>query len=265
MKAQGIPVRVYDSEKGENTIVLLHGYLENLSVWEDFAAELVKCGYRVVCIDLPGHGLSGSDDNVNTMEFMADVQAEVLDKLCIKTCFITGHSMGGYVALAFAKKHPEKTRALCLFHSTPNPDTDEKKENRDKEIDFINQDKLDMIINLSVSRMFANDNVKNFREKIQEIEENASIAEAQGIIACLQGMKEREDMNPFLKSFDKPLLLIFGKKDNHILTEVADILIERFPQASHVFLENSGHAGFIEEAEISLQAFTDFAQKIFYP
>ena len=263
MKAQGIPVRVYDSEKGENTIVLLHGYLETLSVWEDFAAELVNCGYRVVCVDLPGHGLSDTADDVNTMEFMADMQAEVLDKLEIKTCFVTGHSMGGYVALAFAKKYPEKTQALCLFHSTPNPDTDEKKENRDKEIELINQGKLDMIINLSVSRMFANDNVKKFREKIQEIEENASIAEAQGIIACLRGMKEREDMNPFLKSFDKPLLLVFGKKDNHISTEVADMLIERFPQASHVFLENSGHAGFIEEAETALQAFTNFSQKLF--
>lgn len=261
--AQGIPVRVFDSKKGENTILLLHGYLETLTVWEDFVGELVKAGYRVISIDLPGHGLSGTHEEINTMELMSDVLNEILDKLNINRCFVTGHSMGGYVALAFSKKYSEKTKALCLFHSTPNPDSDEKRFNRDREIGFIKEGKLDMVINLSVPRMFANNNVKRFAEKIQEIEETATIAEPEGIIACLRGMKEREDMNLFLKEFDKPLLFIFGKKDNHISMEVVTSLTEKFPQAKTMILENSGHAGFIEEQEISVAGFTDFTKGVF--
>lgn len=261
--AQGIPVRVYDSAKGDNTVVLLHGYLETLSVWDDFAEKLVKQGYRIVSIDLPGHGLSGTHAEVNSMEFMADVLNETLDKLNINNAFIAGHSMGGYATLAFAKKYTGKTKGLCLFHSTPNPDSDEKKANRDREIELIKQNKLDSIIRISIPNMFANDNIKRFDEKIQDIEENATIAQPEGIIACLQGMKAREDMNDFLKTFDKPLLFIFGEKDNHISLEVANTLIERFPQAKNILLKKSGHIGFIEEPEESATQFTDFLQAIF--
>ena len=260
--AQGIPVQIFDSQKGEKTILLLHGYLETLSVWEEFAAELIKSGFRIVSIDLPGHGMSGTHHDINSMEFIADIVNEILDKLNIEQVFVTGHSMGGYAALAFAKKYAGKTKALCLFHSTPNPDRDEKKANRDREIQLIKEGKLESVINLSIPKMFAKDNVKRLSEKILEIEENASIAEPEGIIACLQGMKEREDMNPFLKEFTKPLLFIFGTKDNHISMEVANGLIESFPKAEKLILENSGHAGFIEEPETALEGFISFANKL---
>lgn len=260
--AQGIPVRVFDSKKGERAIVLLHGYLETLSVWDDFAEALIKLGYRVISIDLPGHGLSGTKGSVHTMEFMAEVLNEVLNKANINQSVVIGHSMGGYAALAFAKKYSDKTQALCLFHSTPNADSEEKKINRDREIDIIQQGKLETVVGLSIPRMFANDNVKRLNAIIEEIEENALIAEPNGIIACLQGMKGREDMNMFLKEFSKPLLLIFGVKDNHISTEVAEALIERFPQAKTIMLKQSGHAGFIEEPEASLESVDCFLQTI---
>jgi len=261
--AQGIPVRICDNQKGENAIVLLHGYLETLSVWDEFADKLAEYGYRTICIDIPGHGLSGTNEEINSMGFIADVLNECLNKLKISNCFVTGHSMGAYVALAFAKKYPEKIKALCLFHSTPNPDSEEKKLNREREIELIKEGKIESIIRVSIPRMFANDNVKQFAEKIQEIEENATVAEHEGIIACLRGMKEREDMNLFLKDFEKPLLFIFGKKDNYTPIDMVNELIERFPNAQNIMLENSGHAGFIEEHKVSLDLFVQFAQKVF--
>jgi pimeloyl-ACP methyl ester carboxylesterase len=71
-------------------------------------------------------------------------------------------------------------------------------------------------------------------------------------------MKEREDMSEFLSEFSKPLLFVFGKKDCHIPWEVASATIERFPQAQSLALENSGHAGFIEEEDITLNAVKAF-------
>jgi pimeloyl-ACP methyl ester carboxylesterase len=253
---KGIPIYIYDSKKGEKTVVLLHGYLETNEVWADFK-ELLKPHFRVIVIDLPGSGLSGTNDE-NSMEFMADVVAEVLHHSKIDKATVVGHSMGGYAALAFAEKYDKLTEKLCLFHSTPNPDTEEKKQNRDREIALIEEDKLSLILQVNIANMFADDNLPRMKESIAMISENATISEPKGIIACLKGMKNRKDMNPFLLGFDKPLLFIFGKKDKYISETVALGLIEKFPHTDSLILQNSGHAGFLEEPEISSQKLIEF-------
>jgi pimeloyl-ACP methyl ester carboxylesterase len=254
---KGIPVYIYDTKKGEKNLVLLHGYLETSEVWADFT-KLLKPHFRVIVIDLPGNGLSGTNKDENSMEFMADVVAEVLNHSKIDKATVVGHSMGGYVALAFAEKYGEMTEKLCLFHSTPNPDTEEKKQNRDREIAIIEENRLSLILNTNIVNMFADENLKKMEKSIMMISENAIISEPEGIIACLRGMKSRKDMNTFLSGFDKPLLLIFGKKDKYISENIAVGLIEKFPDAEILMLENSGHAGFLEEPEISSQKLIEF-------
>ncbi|MDR1583094.1 MAG: alpha/beta hydrolase [Prevotellaceae bacterium] len=247
---KGIPVYINDTKKGEKTVVLLHGYLETNEVWADFT-KLLKPHFRVITIDLPGNGLSGTNTGENSMEFMADVVAEVLNHSKINKTTIAGHSMGGYVALTFAEKYDELTEKLCLFHSTPNPDTEEKKQNRDREITLIEEGKLNLILKTNITNMFAGENLQRMEEAIAMITGNATISDPEGIIACLRGMKNRKDMNSFLSRFNKPLLLIFGKKDKYIPETVASGLIEKFPNAKTLILENSGHAGFLEEPETS--------------
>ena len=256
---RGIPVYISDTQKGDKTIVLLHGYLETSSVWDGFS-DLLSKELRVIRFDLPGNGLSGVKTPEHSMEFMADVTADVLDVCGVDRATVTGHSMGGYVALAFARKYYDRTEKLCLFHSTPNPDSDEKKANRDREIELIETGKLDSILHLSIKRMFADENVKRMNETIKAIIENATISEHKGIIACLRGMKNRDDMNEFLASFAKPLLMIFGEKDNYIPKETAESLIDKFHAASHLMLQNSGHSGFLEEPDISATKLLEFAK-----
>jgi pimeloyl-ACP methyl ester carboxylesterase len=254
---RGIPVYISDTKKGEKTVVLLHGYLETNEVWTDFR-ELLKPYFRIIAIDLPGNGLSGTNADENSMEFMADVVADVLNYSEISKVTLVGHSMGGYAALAFAEKYGENTEKLCLFHSTPNPDTEEKKQNRDREIILIEENKLNLILQINIDNMFADENLQRMGNAIAMISENATISETAGIIACLKGMKSRKDMNPFLSGFDKPLLFIFGKKDKYITETVANGLIEKFPNAKTLILENSGHAGFLEEPEICSQKLIEF-------
>ncbi|MDR2564345.1 MAG: alpha/beta hydrolase [Prevotellaceae bacterium] len=253
----GIPVFVNDSQKGDKTVVLLHGYLESSNVWEGFAALLSK-EFRVITFDLPGNGLSGTRLPEHDMEFMADVTSAVLDVCGVKSASVTGHSMGGYVALAFARKYFERIDKLCLFHSTPNPDSEEKKANRDREIELIEAGKRELILRTAISGMFANENRKRLSEVIEEIVENAAVAEPEGTIACLRGMKNRDDMNGFLSSFTKPLMMIFGAKDNYISVETAEALMVKFPASRNLMLQNSGHSGFLEEAEISASALMEF-------
>lgn len=241
---KGIPVYIRDSEKGEDAVVLLHGYLETSAVWSEFAGLLRPL--RVVVFDLPGNGLSGTNEE-NTMEFMADVTAEVMTHCGIESATIAGHSMGGYVALAFAEKYPERIERLCLFHSTPNPDSEEKKLHRDREIALMEAGKLGAVLKVSVPNMFAAGNAAKMRAEITKISANAMVSDIEGIVACLKGMKSRKDMNDFLATFDKPLLMVFGRRDNYISEETARALTEKFPKARVATLENSGHAGFLEE------------------
>ena len=126
-------LHVCDSQQGERCVVLLHGYLESMFVWDDFVPLLYK-RVRVVTLDLPGHGISEVRGECHSMEYLADVVRDALQALGIACCTLVGHSMGGYVALAFCERHPEMLDGLVLFSSTPNADTEEKRENRRREI-----------------------------------------------------------------------------------------------------------------------------------
>ena len=255
--ANNIPVHVSDTRSGSKTLVLLHGYLETLSVWDDFAALLDK-DIRVIRIDLPGHGLSGTHPAVNTVDFSAQVLHETLLKCGVTQCTVVGHSMGGYVALAFAVQFPEAVEALCLFHSTPNPDPETKRNDRDREIALLREGRLPLILSQSIPRMFAEENEARFKEKIEEMKEVGEVHDPEGLAACLEGMKMRPDRNDFLTHFKKPLLFIFGQHDRHISHETATALTAKFPQAEVLWLPHAGHCGFIEAPQVAAEKMNRF-------
>ena len=124
------------SGNGKEDLVLVHGFMENLLVWEDLENYLSK-KFRLIKIDLPGHGRSEIYGEVHTMELMADEVKKVAEKLKLEKFHLLGHSMGGYMALAFAEKFPETLKSLTLFFSTYYPDDEEKKEQRRKSFRII--------------------------------------------------------------------------------------------------------------------------------
>ncbi|MFQ8805560.1 MAG: alpha/beta fold hydrolase [Alistipes indistinctus] len=148
--AAGTALRISDTLKGGTTVVLLHGYLESLEIWGDFMKELAM-HYRVLAIDIPGMGISQVRGEVHTMEFLADVLKGVLDKQGVERCFVVGHSMGGYVAEAFAAKYASMLQGLVLFHSTPNPDTEEKRRTAAGRSELVRADKKELIAELFCS------------------------------------------------------------------------------------------------------------------
>ena len=120
------------TDVGKGTaVVLLHGYLENLSMWDCFISELSKKN-RIVSIDLLGHGQSDCLGYVHSMEDQAEMVSEDLSHLKIKKAVLIGHSMGGYVALAFAELYSDHMKGLVLMNSTSRADSDEKKHNRNR-------------------------------------------------------------------------------------------------------------------------------------
>lgn len=255
--AQQTALRMSDSQKGETTVVLVHGYMENLDIWDDLAGQLAR-QFRVVTLDLPGQGISQVKGAVHTMEFLADVLADVLTHQGIERCFVVGHSMGGYVAEAFAVRYPERLQGIVLFHSTPNADTPEKRANRLREIELIKADKMELIATMFAPQGFAEQNRRRMKEFIGEFEEMIILSDRAGVIAILHGLMERADQNEMMRQLRAPQLFIFGRHDDFIPVDVAQALIVAHPQAAVAWLENSGHMGFLEEPARSLEILTEF-------
>ena len=198
---------------------------------------------------------------MHTMEFVADVLRGVLDLKQISRCFVAGHSMGGYVAEAFAAKYPERLQGLILFHSSPYADNDSKKEDRRREIEMIRHDKKELIAQLFAPKGFAPHNRDRLKSRIEQLQELISLTDDDGIIALLNGMSERKDMNDMMRQLKVPQLFIFGKYDEFIPMERAETLIQAHPQAEIAWLENSGHMGFLEEPDASAEIIRSFINR----
>ena len=254
-------LHICDSEEGEKVVVLLHGYLENMLVWENFVPLLYK-SVRVVTLDIPGHGISEVKGEIHSMDYLADTLAAVLDKLGIERATIVGHSMGGYVALAFAERHPNRTEAVVLLHSTPYADSDEKRKNRQREISLIKSGKKELLAHTAPEAGFAADNRNRFRAEIEDLQQTIYLTEDAGIIALLNGMIERKAQSEMLHALGRPILFILGRKDGYITAEVAEKMVADHPEAEVVWLENSGHMGFIEEAKACAAALLDFVGRV---
>lgn len=249
-------VRYSDQGKGR-AVVLLHGFPENLHIWDEFAKELAK-SFRVIAIDLPGLGESESIGYVHTMELMARCVHSVLQELKLRRYVIVGHSMGGYAGLAFAELFPENLKGLCLFHSTAFPDSEEKKLDRDRASEAAKKH-TGQFVKAFTGNLFANADDPNIK-KLQQMVAGTS---ARGIVAALQGMKMRPGREIILKFAQYPVLFILGKKDKVInwWNMKEQVLIP--PDNRVLLLEDAGHMGFYEAPKETLKAVRGFAYKSF--
>lgn len=253
-------IRFLDQGKGK-TIVFLHGFLESLEIWKDFTRELSK-KFRVIAIDLPGHGESGCLGYVHSMETMGDSLKAVLKQLRIRKIVLVGHSMGGYAGVAFAEKYPDYIKGLCLFHSTAAADNEVKKKERDQVIKLVKNSKQDLIKNL-IPGLFAEKNRKKFSKAITALKKAAKKTPKQGIIAALEGMKERSEREIILRFAAYPILFIVGKEDPVIPFEKIMEQAKLPRNASVLVLENAGHMGFLEAKEETLKRIALFSEKAF--
>lgn len=242
-----------DVGKG-NTIVLLHGFLENATMWNDFLAILSKRN-RVIAIDLLGHGKSDCLGYVHTMELFAETIEVVLKSLRIRKVSIIGHSLGGYVALAFAEKHPEKVRSLCLLNSTSNADDESRKEIRSRAIEMA-QRNYKPLVSMSIANLFQPENVKLFSKEIDELKKQALQIPVQGYIAAQEGMKIRKSRTPILKEYDFKKLFIIGKHDPVLNAE--NLIEEAKETKSEYVLFDGGHMSWIENKEELMELLEEF-------
>jgi pimeloyl-ACP methyl ester carboxylesterase len=255
-------VRVAFSDTGKGRVlVLLHGFLGSREIWTEFVKKLSK-RFRVITIDLPGHGKTPSIGYYHSMELLAQSVKAVLDQVGVRRYVIAGHSMGGYAALAFAELYPENVAGLCLFHSTSYADGEEKKKDRDRVIRLVKKEHKHYVAEVATT-LFNPDNLNKIPEEVEKVRRIASSTSKQAIINSLEGMKERKNRDMILKHADYPVLFIIGKKDGVIPYEsmYPQIGMCRYPFV--LMLENSGHMGFYEAPKETIKELGKFTDRCF--
>jgi pimeloyl-ACP methyl ester carboxylesterase len=230
-------------------VMLVHGFGEDSSVWEKQETVLEK-NFQLIVPDLPGSGQSASTEDMS-MEGMARVLKLVLDESGIESCIMIGHSMGGYITLAFAELFPEKLRAFGLFHSTAYADNEEKKTARRRGIEFIQEHGPDKFLEQSTRNLFSEEFSKKNPAQVQEFIDRFTNFPAQSLVNYYEAMMQRPDRTRVLKEFNGPVMFIIGKYDNAILP---DQVLEQchLPRLAYIqLLMHSGHLGMIEETTAS--------------
>ncbi len=249
-----------DKGKGR-VIVLLHGFLGSKELWDDTRNALAK-QFRVICIDLPGHGQSDSYGYIHKMDMMAKAVKAVMDKLHLKKYAIVGHSMGGYVGLAFAELFPEQLRGLCLFHSTSYADSSEKKKDRDKVITSVKKDP-NVFVRATIKNLFAAQNLKFFKRQVTLATQIARKTPKRGIVNALEGMKDRPNRDVILHFANFPIHFVVGKYDNVLPMQSLLDQSKLCKKGKALLLENSGHMGFYEQPDTCIKALKQFARTAF--
>ncbi len=238
-------------------IVLIHGFCETHEIWNDLAESLSN-KFEIFVIDLPGFGnspalpLPFSIDDVGAKVFEWIIQQKIEQSIVI------GHSLGGYVALAIAKRHSEKIAGLGLIQSTAFPDSDEKKANRNKVIEFVKAHGTDPFIDTFVPGLFFDKQHK----AITEVDKISRKTTKETLLAYTAVMRDRPSSIDFIKSNKGPVLIIGGEMDTIIPAEVT-LELGRLASNSVVHLmKNIGHMAMYESPEETQNAIELFTNRV---
>ncbi|QMU30164.1 alpha/beta fold hydrolase [Adhaeribacter radiodurans] len=252
---------VSDSGGSDKVLVFLHGFCESKEVWETFVQPFRE-SYRVIAIDLPGFGKNTAPRLSYSMEEAAAYVHKVLKNLEIKKCLLVGHSMGGYVALAFAEKHNNMVNGLCLFHSSALPDSKEKKATRTKTIKFIKKNGLSVFMDAFTAPLFSPVNRKYFAKEIKMLTAIGKETLPEAVIGAIKGMRDRKKRTKVLKDARYPVLFIAGKDDQAVTLEQTLAQCYLPAHSTVVFLAKTAHQGMFEKPVETRNALRSFAEGI---
>lgn len=227
------------------TIVLLHGFLEDHTIWQEVAESLSKT-FQLILIDLPGHGKSPVLSGIHSMELMAGEVCRVLQSEKIEKAALVGHSLGGYVALACIEKYPELFDGICLVNSTPEADSPERIQNRNRAVQAVRQNK-NLFIRMAIPNLFNQVRLEAYKPDVEKLVSAACQMSEEAIIASVEGMKIRQNRMQALTEFEGEKLWVIGKRDDVLdakslkkLAKQHEIPFVEFPDGHMGMIENAG-------------------------
>jgi 3-oxoadipate enol-lactonase len=237
----------YERQGQGSPLVLLHGYPLDHSIWHE-TARLLGTTFDVILPDLRGFGQSSFTAQEYGMSDLAGDIAGLLDQLGLERAIIAGHSMGGYVALAFAHAYPERVSGLGLISSQAGADTPEGRERRFAAVEQVEHQGVEPVAASMPEKLSSDAEVR------ASCEELIRKQPPEGIIGALKAMAAREDARPWLASFDFPVGLMHGDADALIPVARAREAGEALPKSNLSVIPGGGHMLMMESPQATAEA-----------
>ena len=242
-------------------VMMVHGFPADRSVWDPLLTGLEN-KYRWILPDLPGSGQSDFNGSLTSLVDFAEALRAITEQENILEMVLIGHSMGGYISLAFAEKYPERLLSLGLFHSSSYADSNEKKEVRDKNISFIQKNGAEPFVRQSIPGLYSTGFAAGNPPEIQKQVLRYANFNAESLVLYLTAMKQRPATTGVLRSFTRPILFIMGEEDKAV--PLKDGLEQcHLPPISYIhLLTHTAHMGMIESTNQCQTIIDRFLQQI---
>ena len=241
-------------------LVLLHGFPLDKHMWDAQVAEL-SAHWRVIAPDLRGFGQSRNQGPFSIADLADDVHI-TLSQLAALPCVLAGLSMGGYVALAFARKYLRDLRGLILVDTKAEGDTPQQREGRAKMIDLVQREGAKAVADEMVPKLVAEDVPKTRPAIAAAVRKMAELCPPQTIEHALAAMRDRPDQSPHLSSITVPTLILVGDADVLTPPPVAQKMQQSIPKSELVVIKGSGHMSTMEQPAQVNQAISRFMKSL---
>jgi pimeloyl-ACP methyl ester carboxylesterase len=246
MREQAVDLHYVERGQG-HPLILLHGFPFDHTIWEGIAEALAPYA-RIILPDLRGFGASPSPEGVYSMRLMAEDIAALMDRLDIRKAILVGHSMGGYISLAFAQAYPDRLAGLALVASMAAADTPERRQGRLRLAESVKRRGVRAVVDAHLERYSPDPLV---RETVREI---MLRAQRKGVVAALKGMAERPDSTGLLASLKAPCVVVAGSADVIVTPEKTSEMLQMLSRGWLVEIPGGGHMPMYEGPALVVDA-----------
>lgn len=260
--SQPVTKDLFFKQAGEgHPVILIHGFPMSCEIWPHEFIDILSAEFKVLIIDLPGFGRSPLPATAFTIEEIAAQMLQWILLQEIEPAIVIGHSLGGYVALAMANQGGEHFAGLGLFHSTAFADSEEKRQSRDKTIEFVKNNGAAAFATSFIPPLFADKQ----HPGIARVKEIGAKVSASAVIGYTRAMRNRFDHTETLKNFRHPLLFIGGDKDPGIPVDIVRKQAALNPASEVHILENQSHMGMMEAPSVTANILKVFCRTCHNP
>jgi 3-oxoadipate enol-lactonase len=243
------------------SIVFLHAFPLNRTMWTT-QERLLSLQFRIITIDLRGHGESDAPLWRYTLEQSADDVRALLDHLGIQRALFVGLSMGGYILFAFYRKYAARVKGLILADTKAQADTEEGKEARFQMAQIAYKKGPSAIADVMIPKLLSPATIQTKPDLVQQVQAMIEGNQISGIAGDLMAMAERPDSVPLLTQITRPTQIIVGELDQATPPSDAKLMAEQIPHASLAIIPNAAHLANLEQPEAFNQIVAAFAQEL---
>jgi pimeloyl-ACP methyl ester carboxylesterase len=260
LQASELEIHYRDAGSGP-AVLLLHAFPLDSGMWASQIGDLSD-HYRVLAPDFPGFGTSTASTGF-TVDGAADLLGEFLDHLGVnERVVVAGVSMGGYVALAFARRQPQRLRALILADTKAEPDDETGRAGRDKMIELVRKEGPTALAEQMLPKLLGPATAANKADVSEQVRQSIHAQRADGIVAGLKALRDRPDARPGLSHVSVPTLVVVGEQDSVTPPANAKAISDAIPNSRLAVITGAGHLSNVENPAMFTAVVREFLNSL---